>query len=115
MLYSNRLATEYFECNKEITYKILNIGKRRFRCILKNRESLVETEIIQLDELPGGYNHSLALPIYSLDYVKSNSGEMLVVDFNTIQRLDYLDMERVITPDEIMKEIYGALIAYNKL
>ena len=115
MLYPNKLGTEYFESNSGITYKILTVGKRRFRCILKNVDYLTEKEVISIDELSEGYNYQIALPIYSLDYVKNHSNQMVIADFNTVQRLDYLGMEKYMTPQDVVDEIYRALIAYNKI
>ena len=115
LMYRNKLASEYFECNKELTFKILTVGKRRFKIILRNRNQLIENEVLELQELASGYNYNIACPIFSLDYVKNNEGEMLVCDFNIIQRLDYLGIQNIMSEEEVIKEIYGALVAYNKI
>lgn len=115
ILYPNKLGTEFFEGNESTTFKILTIGKRRFRCIIKNVDYLTEKEVISIDELKEGYNYQIALPIYSIDYVKNHCNQMIIADFNTIQRLDYLGLDKYMEPQEVVDEVYKALITYNKI
>lgn len=114
LMYPNKLGTEYFLKSQCITYKILVIGKRRFKCVLRNSDYLIENELLILEELQSGYNYRIPLPIYSIDYVQSNIGEMIVCDFNTVQRLDYLGVERLMSAEEVINEIYQALLFFNK-
>ena len=115
MMYPNKLGTEYFSNYSGYTFKVLTVGKRRFKCILKNIDNLIESETISIEELPSGYNYQIALPIYSIDYIQDNSNQMVIADFNTIQRLDYLGLEKFMSAEEVLDEIYKALIAYNKI
>ena len=113
MLYPNKLASEYFDTNPGITFKILYIGKRRFRCVLRNSDFFTENEILDISELPSGYNLKIALPIFSIDYVQDRSNQMLACDFNSVQRLDYLGMEKLLSANDVISEIYRAMLEHK--
>lgn len=114
--YSNYLVAEFIRESGGYTVKYLQVGERRFRITMYNPNfctTLEEGNILSIDELNKQYNYAIGLPIYSIDYI-SNGQEMLAIDFNTVQSLSRINFQLVMSPDEICKEIEGALIAYNK-
>jgi hypothetical protein len=114
LVYANALASEYHEESAMITYKFLQIGKRRFRCILKNKSHLEEGDVTDLQELDEGYNYCIGLPIFSIDYVSTDSG-MLAVDFNRVQNIEKLGLAGFMTSYDVIEEIYASLLKYNKI
>lgn len=114
--YSNYLVSEFLSSSNGLTIKYLQIGERRFRMMFSNpefEETLKEGSLVQFDELPKGYNHAIGLPIYSIDYI-SNGLEMLAIDFNQVQNLQKIGIDKIITADEVITQVENALIAYNK-
>lgn len=114
--YSNNIVSEFIENYCGYTAKYLQIGKRRFRLMFFNKkykDELVEGDLVAVEKLPEQYNYSFGLPIYSIDYI-SNGLEMLAVDFNTVQCLSSIGMDKIIKAEDVVKEIEMALLAYNK-
>lgn len=115
IMYPNMPASKFYsEANGE-TLKVLQVGSRRFRITLKQTEeySLNEGEVVDIKELSPQLNYGIMEPIFSIDYI-SDGIDMLAVDFNRVQRLDTLGIQNIMTPEEVIDEIRGALIAYNK-
>jgi hypothetical protein len=115
--HGNCLVSEFIEKYNGYTVKYLQIGERRFRMMFLNREfptKLIEGELVRIEELTREYNYGLRLPIYSIDYISNGNNEMLAVDFNTVQQLDKIGMDKYIKEDEVVRLIHDSLIAYNK-
>lgn len=112
--YINYLAARYYKESNGITIKLLHIGSRRFRLILKseNPRSLKEGKVVEVKELESGYNYRFMCPIYSIDYIPTNY-EMVVIDFNKVQKLSHLKFNYIMKPEEVVLEIKKALLAYN--
>lgn len=113
---SNYLIAEFLADSLGYTVKYLQVGERRFKLMLYNKDfrtKLSEGVLVSCEELPKQYNYSMGIPIYSIDYV-SNGHEMLAVDFNRVQNLKKLGMENVMKASEVALEVRKALIEYNK-
>lgn len=114
--YSNCVVSEFLEIYGGYTVKYLQVGERRFRIMFFNPEfktKLIEGSVITVEELPRQYNHAIGLPIYSIDYI-SNGIEMVAVDFNTVQQLGSIGMEKLISAEDVATEVKKSIIAYNK-
>lgn len=118
-MYGSQLASKFYKEANGITLKFLQIGSRRFRLTMQAdtkelNKSLDEGKVIDIQELNPELNYSIMYPIFSIDYI-SNGSEMIAIDFNKVQKLDKLGMDKILKPEEVMKEIKKALMAYNKL
>lgn len=114
--YSNCAVSEFLEASNGYTIKYLQVGERRFRMMFHNPEYMTrlhEGKLVALEELPRQFNYAIGLPIYSIDYM-SNGTEMVAIDFNEVQRLDKIGIDKVMTADEVVLEVKKALLAYNK-
>lgn len=114
--YSNYIVSEFLEESNGYTVKYLQIGERRFRLMFFNpdyKEKLLEGNMVAIEELPKQYNYAIGLPIYSIDYI-SNGVEMLAIDFNDVQRLNTIGMDKIISAEDVAIEVKKALVAYNK-
>lgn len=116
-IYGSLLASKYHDEANGEALKFLQVGSRRFRLRMKiNIENnvLTEGEILAITELNPGFNYSIMCPIFSIDYV-SNGDSIIATDFNRVQRLDKLGIDKLMAPSEVISEIKKALLAYNKL
>lgn len=111
LTYPTSLASPYIE-NGGITNKFLQIGSRRFRVVLENVYPLKTGRVLSLDEIQPDYNYSVRLPIFSIDYISTAYG-LIAVDFNTVQELKTLGIDRIMQPYEVVSEISKALSKYN--
>lgn len=114
--YPNYLMAQFLDVYNGYTIKYLQVGERRFRVMLQNKDyltRLVEGSVLAIEELDRQFNYAVALPIYSIDYI-SNGTEMVAIDFNEVQNLGNIGFNRVMGPVEVTTEIEKALIAYNK-
>lgn len=113
--YSNCVASNYY--NKDgFTIKYLQIGKRRFSlCFKKNEaETLDVGTLIDIKENTSEFNRLIGLPIFSIDYI-SNGCEMIATDFNEVENLHNINMDRYLDSNTIITEIIDALTVYNKI
>lgn len=113
--YSNCVASQYIESSGLMTIKFLQIGKRRFSLMYKkaNTLSLDMGTLIDISESSQGYNNSIALPIYSIDYI-SVDNQMVATDFNEVENLGKLQIDRHLSKEDIINEIRESLLIYNK-
>lgn len=111
LMYPSKLCSKFMS-EVDYTYKLLQIGRRTFRCAIKNvlplKVSKDEGDIL-VQEISGIKIEGIDLPIYSIDYIKTTEG-MLACDFNTVERLDNLYMNKHITAHEVVEEIEKILI-----
>lgn len=114
--YGNFLASKYIENTNDLTVKYLQIGRRRFTLTFKkyNEDLLSLGKLVDISESTEEYNRLIGLPIFSIDYI-SNGVEMIATDFNEVQNLGILGINNYLSTDDIVEEIIGALIAYNKV
>lgn len=114
-LYSNFTASSYLIPDNGYTIKVLQIGERRFTLVFQkaNPISLDIGQLISITENSREYNRLIGLPIFSIDYIIKNN-EMIATDFNRVEKLDRLGIHNYIKPEEVINQIRGALIAYNK-
>lgn len=101
-MYFNNVCSEYLEGN-EYTYKILQIGTKRFSLVIKNK-GLVETTIERFEYLPDGIIKGIDYPIYSIDYVM-RKGSLIACDFNKIQMLNHIGLDKYIATSLIVNEL----------
>ena len=114
-MYGNYLASEYIKGTEGITIKVLHIGARRYRLTFKNTSrDLKLGELIQIEKLSSAYNYDFMLPVFSIDYI-SDGMNTYAVDLNEVQNLEEIGMDKYITADEVIHEIYKSLIKYGKI
>lgn len=114
--YPNKLCSLFYEPTDGIirTYKFVQIGKRRFWVYIRNN-GLVENTVESITEIESGYNYYLRIPIYSIDYILTNNGlTQLAVDFNSVQSLGNLGMDKVLSAESVVQEIYDSIVEYSK-
>ena len=123
--YSNCVASNYY--NKDgFTIKYLQIGKRRF-ILCFNLCAIVDYNTLQIDgnveevaglidikENTSEFNRLIGLPIFSIDYI-SNGCEMIATDFNEVENLHNINMDRYLDYNTVITEIIDALTVYNKI
>lgn len=115
--YPNMPASKYIEDTNGFTVKVLQIGKRRFNITFKkdkDSDPLTEGNIIDIQELSNAYNALFKLPIFSVDYIPFNN-IMLATDFNEVEFLDRLNIDKYLSSQEIIKEVTDSLIIYNNM
>lgn len=107
----NCAAIPFYEESDGVTLKMLQIGSRRFRLILKNDDPslLREGKLIDIQEIQSSISYSVGLPLYSIDYIQTREG-LLAIDFNYVQRLDTIGIPQFIKPEEAYIEIRDALL-----
>lgn len=95
------------------TIKTLQIGSRRFNIFFrKEYEDLEHGKIVNITEASRDFNNILRLPIFSIDYINKGN-ELIATDFNSVQKLDSINILEIMTADSIIKEIYEALVEYR--
>lgn len=115
LLYPNSLASEYYEEAGGDILKYLQVGSRRFRILISGgRVGLNGGVVESIEELESGYNARLGLPIYSIDYISTNRG-LRAITFNNIEDLSLYGLDKYIGAKDVIKEVYDALIKYNKV
>lgn len=108
LIYPNYLASIFYEESDGITYKILQIGDRRFRIILKGDINTEVKVIESIEEIFGVYHRNIRNPIFSIDFIPTNSG-LLALDINNVEVLKNLGMYNILTAEEVISQIYRAL------
>lgn len=108
MMHSNMPASVFYPETGMVTYKLLQIGKRRFRVVIQNKSYLEEGPVISFDEIEPAPSKMEGLPVFSIDYISTPSG-LLAVDFNKTPNLSRLGMQDKLTAEEIVHEIFMAL------
>ena len=113
--YSNCVASKYYNTDG-FTIKYLQIGRRRFSLCFKKSttETLDIGTLVDIKEIAPEYNRLIGLPIFSIDYI-SNGREMIATDFNEVENLHKLGMDRYISASDVITEIVNALTVYNKI
>lgn len=114
-VYPTCVASKCLSSDNLITIKYLQIGKRRFTLTYKsNDESLNKRYLVDISESSTSYNMLIGLPIFSIDYI-IDKGIMIATDFNEVENLKELGVEKIITAEEIVEEIRQSILTYNKL
>lgn len=111
---ANCLASKYYDV--KINIKFLQIGKRRLTLTFEKLDSmsLRPGRLIDIKESTSDYNRLVGLPIFSIDYIPINN-EMVATDFNEVENLARLGINRYISSNEIVNEIINSLKIYNKI
>jgi hypothetical protein len=113
--YENYMASKYLDYSSGVTLKFLQIGKRRFQIQFdKVGKSLDIGRITHINEITPEYNRLIGLPIFSIDYV-SNGEYMVATDFNEVENLERIGLDKFISAEEVLNEIREALIIYSKI
>lgn len=113
--YGNYVASNYY--NKDgFTIKYLQIGKRRFSLCYKKTEpeTLNIGTLVDIKENTQEFNRLIGLPIFSIDYI-SNGQEMIATDFNEVENLHNINMDKYLDSNTVITEIIDALTVYNKI
>ena len=112
--YGNCVASRFYE-NSTMTIKYLQIGKRRFTLYYKKADNeLSEGNLVNVIEQQSDYNRLIGIPIFSIDYIQAD-GIMLATDFNEVENLARLGMDKIIDDYNVIDEVKRALITYNKI
>lgn len=114
LAYPTSAACKFYTETDGRCFKIVSIGDRRFRVEIYrgNGNSLKEQEILNITEILGSLNYILACPVYSIDYIPTSMG-MLATDFNKVQQLNTLNIDKFISGADVISCIHKALVAYN--
>ena len=113
--YNNCLIAPYYNVSNGFYVKYLQIGQRRFNITMYNGGHIQNGQPYDIRELNPSYHRLIGLPIFSIDYISDDKGNMVAVDFNTVENIGKLGFEKFISAEEIKVEIFNSLIAYNKI
>ena len=105
--YPNYLGSSFIEGTDGVSLKFLQVGGRKFHVVMRNSNymnCLAPGDVVSVEELRPGFNYSVSIPIFSIDYISYN-GSMIAVDFNQVQSLKDLGFDKIMTPEEVVKEI----------
>jgi hypothetical protein len=113
--YGNCIASKYLNTDG-MTIKYLQIGKRRFTLYFKKEitQSLDIGTLIDIKESSPEYNRLVGLPIFSIDYI-SDGQYMIATDFNEVENLSMIGMNRYLDSNTVINEIIDSLLIYNKI
>jgi hypothetical protein len=113
--YGNCIASKYWNTDG-MTIKYLQIGKRRFSLYFKKEttQSLEIGTLIDIRENSPEYNRLVGLPIFSIDYI-SDGQYMIATDFNEVENLSMIGMNRYLDSNTVINEIVDSLLIYNKI
>lgn len=111
MLYPNSLASIYYNETDNIIHKLLYIGSRRFSIEL--RDSKVTKDILEIREVKPMLNFGIRLPIFSIDYISTNS-KILATGLNTVECLTDYTLDKYIKTEDVYNELYKSLMYNNK-
>lgn len=89
------------------TLKCLQVGKRRFKVLLWSDTDTLDYKVHSIEEIEPMYNRSYRYPIFSIDYLPTKEG-LMVIDFNQVENLGNLGMDKYMTPSEV----YDAVVDY---
>lgn len=115
--YGNFPASKYLEDNNGFTVKVVQVGRRRFTLTFKKEpgdKSLHEGVLVSIVEMSPSYNMLIGLPIFSIDYVAYGC-EMIATDFNEVENLSRIGLDRYLSGQEVCNEIINSLYKYNKV
>lgn len=112
--FPNYLGSNYIEftCGKSI--KVVHIGKRIFQVIMQNDnpDSLEHGKVISISEVQSGISFNIREPIYSIDYIPIGNIP-IATDLNSVQQLDKLGLQSLISADEVYEEVNRAMLLYG--
>lgn len=101
-MYGSALCTEYFPGSADITYKILQIGKVSLSLEIGNNK-FEESELKSCIYL-GQLEKPAFNGIYSIDFVRDNSGKLLACDLDLAVKLGHIKgIDDCLKPDSICK------------
>ena len=112
--YENYLCSPFYETDGT-TIKYLQIGDKRItlQYYKDDTESLEQGTIIDISQSTPEYNMLIGLPIFSIDYININ-GIMTATDFNEVENLSKIGIDKYFNASEIIDIIQKSLIKYNK-
>lgn len=113
LIYNNSLSSVYYGKSYENVLKCLHIGQRRFNIMLRySIGDLDKYEIKDIVEISKSFGN-IGLPIYSIDYININGG-MVATELNEVQNLKDIGIDKILSKEDVIKEIEIALEHYNK-
>lgn len=105
--YPDKFAARFYRSIDGFTYKLLGIGKTRLLIVIRNISELTTGDVVDVKALENKYEESIRIPMYSIDYVNTSSG-MVAVDFNEVENLKNLGIDRFLKPGIVYSELYKA-------
>lgn len=113
-LYPSYLASKFYPEYNGITLKYLQVGSKRFRLWYRSDTfSLDKGTLIKAERITDGLNRSIKNPIFSVDYIQVND-ILMATDYNQVENLGALGVDRWISGEEVVSEILKALNAFNR-
>lgn len=118
LLYPNKLASAYLDRVEAVTYKVLCIGKRMLRLVLEDESidgktvELPKGKVKNIEIVKYDFESLIREPIFSIDYIPTADG-LVAVDFNSVENLGKLGINKVIDGEYVVKEVYEHLIKYG--
>lgn len=116
LIHPNALCSVYYEDTDYWTFKIVQVGLRRYQFNLKGKLPLQEGEVVSVQRLPDSSEYPYLSPIYSIDYICTagiSGPVVLATDLNLVQPLDYLGFENLMTPEEVVTEVDNTFKRYG--
>ena len=113
--FSNCVASKYY-VSDGLSIKFLQIGKIKINLCYKKIDAVTldKGTLVDLSINRDDYNRLIGLPIFSVDYI-SVDNQMIATDFNEVERLSDLHIDKYIGAQEIVDEIAKSLVLYNKI
>ena len=86
---------------------MLQVGTRYYRLVIRiNEKNPLEIgEVIDVAYIGRQLNMLIKCPIFSIDYINVD-GKMLAVDFNTVECLEKLNIQSLLSKEKIVSDIY---------
>lgn len=109
--YKNYICVPYIEDTNGRSVKVLQIGQRRFRIEMLNikYEKFASHGVVTaIEEIEPYFNKDIKIPIFSIDYIPFED-KMMAVDFNRVQNLSTLGIDKILSKEEVIFEIKSAL------
>lgn len=104
-LYSNYIGRLWIPNSESggYTIKLLQIGKRRFKLIMQTSDEFDITggKLVDIQELPSDYQKLCKNPIYQIDYISTESDGLRAIDFNQVENLSRLGIDKLIPAYQI--------------
>lgn len=113
--YKNCLASRYMNVTNGFYIKYLQVGKRRFNITMFNNGQIKRGNVYNIQEINQDYNRLIGLPIFSIDYIADYFNNMIAIDFNTVENIESLNINKIMTAEEVKREIYDSMLIYNKI
>lgn len=111
--FSNCVCTKYYP-DVSKTYKVLQVGEKRYNLSFDKTTGETEEDfshglLSDIKILTPSYNKNINIPIFSIDYIETET-DMIATDFNEVEKLNKLNFNTILKPEEIIKELMKTLV-----